>query len=107
MATAPPRVRLSDRVEVEPFTRRQRSVVIHHASDDRIIALIEILSAGNKSSSREFHAFLTKALDALDRGYHLLLIDLHRRTDRDPEGIHSCRWSEAGENRRPSLPINP
>jgi hypothetical protein len=71
-------------------------VVIHHASDDRIVALIEILSAGNKSSSREFQAFVTKALNALDRGYHLLLIDLHRRTDRDPDGIHSCLWTEAG-----------
>src|SRR5262249_4724511 len=96
VATAPPRVRLSDRVEVEPFTRRQRSVVIHHASDDRIIALIEILSAGNKSSSRDFHAFTNKAMNALDRGYHLLLIDLHPRTERDPAGIHPIIWAEVG-----------
>ena len=56
------------RLEAEPFTRRQRSVVIRHASDDRIIALIEILSAGNKSSNKEFRAFVTKAVDFLDRG---------------------------------------
>jgi hypothetical protein len=98
VATAPPRVRLSDRVEVEPFTRRQRSVVIHHASDDRIIALIEIVSAGNKSSSKEFHAFTTKAVDFLERGYHLLLIDLHPQTDRDPLGIHPVIWAEVGGN---------
>jgi hypothetical protein len=96
VAVAPPRVRLSDRVEVEPFTRRQRSVVIHHASDDRIIALIEIVSAGNKSSSKEFHAFTTKAVGALDRGYHLLLIDLHPHTERDPAGIHPIIWAEVG-----------
>jgi hypothetical protein len=94
--SAPPRVRLSDRVEVEPFTRRQRSVVIHHASDDRIIALIEVLSAGNKSSNREFDAFTTKAVDALDRSYHLLLIDFHPCTGRDPMGIHPIIWAEVG-----------
>jgi hypothetical protein len=98
VTVAPPRVRLSDRVEVEPFTRRQRSVVIHHASDDRIIALIEIVSAGNKSSSREFRAFTTKVVDILERGYHLLLIDLHARTDRDPLGIHPVIWAEVGGN---------
>ena len=96
VVTAPPRARLIDRVEVEPFMRRQRSVVIHHASDDRIIALVEILSAGNKSSNREFDAFVSKAVDALDRGYHLLLIDVHPRTNRDPDGIHCILWTEAG-----------
>lgn len=96
VATAPPRVRLSDRFEPEPFTRRQKRLVIRHASDNRIIALIEILSAGNKSSNKEFQAFVAKALDALDRGYHLLLIDLHPRTNRDPEGIHPVIWAEMG-----------
>jgi hypothetical protein len=96
VATAPPRVRLSDRIEPEPFTRRQRSVVIRHASDDRIIAVIEILSAGNKSSRKEFQAFVTKAVDFLDRGCHLLLIDLQPRTNRDPDGIHPVIWAEAG-----------
>ena len=64
MATAPPRVRLSDTAEAEPFTRRQRTVVIRHATDDRIVALIEIVSAGNKSSNGEFQAFVTKAVDS-------------------------------------------
>lgn len=96
VAAAPPRVRLSDRIEPEPFTRRQKSVVIRHASDDRIIALIEILSAGNKASRKEFQAFVNKAVDALARGYHLLLVDLHPRTNRDPEGIHPEIWAEVG-----------
>jgi Protein of unknown function (DUF4058) len=101
VATAPPRVRLSDRVEPEPFTRRQKSIVVRHASDDRVVALIEILSAGNKSSNKEYQAFVTKALSFLDRGYHLLLIDLHARTRRDPEGIHAVIWAELGGNPKP------
>jgi hypothetical protein len=107
VATAPPRVSLRDRVEPEPFTRRQKSVVIRHASDDSIIAVIEILSAGNKGSNREFQVFLAKAMDFLARGIHLLLIDLHPRTARDPEGIHPAVWAEAGGEPEPMPPDKP
>jgi Protein of unknown function (DUF4058) len=96
VAIAPPRVRMSNRMEPLPFTRRQRTLVVRHASDDRIVALIEILSAGNKSSDKEFQAFVTKAVTFLERGRHLLLIDLHPRTSRDPNGIYPVIWAEAG-----------
>jgi hypothetical protein len=96
VATAPPRVRLSESIEAETYARRQRRVVIHHASDDRIVALIEILSAGNKSRAKEFRAFVGKAVDLLEHGYHLLLIDLQPRTARDPDGIHPVIWAEFG-----------
>jgi hypothetical protein len=102
VVTERPRVRLSARAEFAPFTRRQKSLVIRHSSDDRVVALIEILSAGNKSSNGEFHAFLAKAVDILTRGYHLLLIDLHPRTSRDPEGIDPAIWAEVGG---PDIPI--
>ncbi|MGP0062936.1 MAG: DUF4058 family protein [Isosphaeraceae bacterium] len=98
VAMAPPRVRYHESLAEENYTRRQRSVVIRPASDDRIIALIEILSAGNKSSEKEFRSFVTKAVDALDQGYHLLLIDLQPRTARDPGGIHPVIWDEVGGN---------
>jgi hypothetical protein len=107
VASVPPRVRLSDRVEPVPFTRRQKSVVVRHATDDRIIAVIEILSAGNKSSNKELQVFLSKAADFLDRGIHLLLIDLHPRTNRDPEGIHPVIWAEAGGMPQPMPPDKP
>jgi hypothetical protein len=96
VATAPPRVHCYESLEEESYTSRQRSVVIRHASDDRIVALIEILSAGNKSSNKEFSKFVSKSVDALDRGYHLLLADLHPRTSRDPDGIHPIIWAELG-----------
>ncbi|HKI20504.1 MAG TPA: DUF4058 family protein, partial [Isosphaeraceae bacterium] len=103
VATAPPRVCLSDIIEEEIYARRQRSVVIRHGSDDRIIAVIEILSAGNKSSNTEFRSFEAKAVDLLDHGYHLLLVDLHPRTPRDPDGIHPVIWAEFGGRSKPAL----
>lgn len=96
VASAPPRVRRSEMIEPESYASRQRSVVIHHVSDDRIVALIEVLSPGNKSSFKEFRSFLAKAVGSLERGHHLLLIDLHPRTTRDPAGIHAVICTEFG-----------
>jgi Protein of unknown function (DUF4058) len=102
VAIAPPRVLQSESIEEETYARRQRSIVIHHNSDDRIVALIEIVSSGNKSSNKEFRSFVAKAVDLLDRGYHLLVIDLQPRTSRDPEGIHSVIWAEFGRKSKPT-----
>lgn len=102
VAVAPPRVEDRETLERGLYTSLQRTLVIHDSSDDRIVALIEILSAGNKASNREFQAFLGKAAEALERGYHLLLVDLQPPTARDPEGIHAAGWNEFGGKAKPS-----
>jgi hypothetical protein len=56
------------------------------------VALIEIVSAGNKSSKGAFQEFIDKALEMLAAGVHLLLIDILPRTKRDPHGIHPAIW---------------
>src|SRR5207249_4138033 len=48
--------------QTEPYARMQRTVVIRHTSEDRIVAMIEILSAGNKSSRHAIRASLDKAV---------------------------------------------
>jgi hypothetical protein len=102
VAVAPPRVADRETLELSVYTGLQRNIVVHHSSDDRIVALVEILSAGNKSSNRDFDAFLTKAVEALERGYHLLLIDLQPPTPRDPDGIHAAIWGEFGGKAKPA-----
>jgi hypothetical protein len=107
VAVAPPRVADRERLEQNVYTGLQRTIVIHHSSDDRIIALLEILSPGNKASNRDFHAFVTEAVEALERGYHLLLVDLQAPTPRDPEGIHAAIWGEFGGQARSTSPQKP
>ena len=107
VATAPPRVRVCEIIEAESYARRQRSIVVRHVSDDRIVALIEILSPGNKSSYNEFRSFLAKAVDAIVRGHHLLLVDLQPRTARDPDGIHAIICAEFGGTTTSSPPDKP
>ena len=92
VAVNPPAVQLTVRAEIDEYTLRQRTLVIRHRSNHRIIALVEILSRGNKASRDAFRSFLDKVLSALAHGIHLLRIDLHPRTPRDPQGIHSAVW---------------
>ncbi len=62
-----------------------------------MVAVLEIVSPGNKSSQREFRRFVEKAVAVLQNGIHLLIIDLFPPTPRDPQGIHGSIWSELGE----------
>lgn len=88
----------------EFYTQKQKSVAVHHASDDRVVAIIEVVSPGNKSSQRRLDSFVRKACSLLHREIHLLILDLHRPTNFAPEGIHGAIWDamDEGEYRQPS-----
>jgi Protein of unknown function (DUF4058) len=92
LAVIPPKVRFTARTEMENYTSKQRTIVIRHRSGDQVIALLEILSLGNKSSTAMFDALMQKAISALSHGIHLLLIDLYPPTPRDPDGVHGAVW---------------
>jgi hypothetical protein len=89
---APPRPRMVAESEMADYARKRRTLTIRHASDDRIIALVELVSPGNKAAQRPFDAFVDKALEAIERGYHLLIVDLFPPTARDPQGLHHAIW---------------
>jgi len=90
---APPKVSFTSTAdETELYALKQRSVVIRHSSGDRVVALIEILSAGNKNRRPALQRFLDKAAGAIAGGHHLLLIDLHPPGQHDPGGIHGALW---------------
>ncbi len=95
---APPKVKLTTHGSQEFYTSRQKSVVVHHASDDRIVAVVEVVSPGNKSSQKRLDAFVCKASSLLHQGIHLLIMDLHRSPRRTPEGIHGAIWSDINDD---------
>ena len=94
VAQSPPKVELTASTEADFYASKQRRLVIHHSSDDRIIALLEIVSSANKRGKKPFRAFVQKAVGALAHGYHLLIIDLQPPSRRDPQGMHGAIWSE-------------
>lgn len=96
-AVAPPRKRMTDDAEMDDYVLKRRTLVIRHVSGDRIIALLEIVSPGNKSSRHGLRSFVEKAVEARYRGFHLLIIDLFPTGPRDPNGIHGAIWSELCE----------
>lgn len=96
LAVAPPRVRITAMLETVASAAKRKSLV-YHSSDDRIVALVELLSPGNKSSRHALWKIVEKAAAALDQGYHLLLIDFFPPTRRDPQGIHGALWAELGD----------
>lgn len=97
VATAPPRVRWVVEADMDHYVLKRRTLVVRHVSGDRIVALVEILSPGNKAARAPFRAFVDKAVEALYRGYHLLVIDLFPPTPRDPQGIHAAIWGDIAE----------
>src|SRR5689334_13367625 len=46
---APPRQPITAETEMEFYRRKQNSVVVRHVSGDEIIAVVEVVSPGNKS----------------------------------------------------------
>lgn len=90
----PPRVRISAEAEMDDYVLKRRTLVVRHASGDRIVALLELVSPCNKSSRHALRSFVEKAVEALYRGYHLLIVDLFPPGPRDPHGIHAAIWGE-------------
>lgn len=88
----PPRVRWTQEAEEAIYLRKQDRVVIRGSEGDRIVALIEIVSRGNKESRHEFERFLRKVASALESRFHLLIVDLQPPGTFDPRGIHGAIW---------------
>ena len=64
----------------------------------KTIAIIEIISPGNKDTKAAIRDFLDKTFEFLRAGVHVLLIDLFPPSPRDPLGIHQLIWDEIGND---------
>ncbi|MSU78497.1 MAG: DUF4058 family protein [Gemmataceae bacterium] len=60
VAVAPPRVRITETLEENLYATHSKQIAIHHSSDDRVVAFIELLSPDNKSSDCALRAFVKK-----------------------------------------------
>lgn len=92
----PPATWMVRRTDKEIFSDRANRIVIKHHLG-RIIAVIEILSPGNKDSKAALRDFGEKTIDFLRAGIHVFVVDLFPPTPRDPLGIHKLIWDEIVE----------
>ena len=89
----PPQTRHVIKLQQKVLAARGNQIVIRHRLGD-IVCVIEIVSPGNKHSKRELDRFVEKAVDFVESGVHLLVVDLFPPTSRDPQGIHKAIWDE-------------
>jgi hypothetical protein len=97
LAERTPKVRYHARTETEWYSRKAKGVVVRHSSNHAVIAMVEIMSPGNKSSQNRIQAFVSKASATLAAGIHLLIVDLFPPTPRDPQGIHPMIWEDRAD----------
>jgi hypothetical protein len=106
VAEAPPRVRRRQTVEPAALARR-RSLAIRHVSGHRLVALLEIVPPANKDRARHVEDFAAKAVEALDVGVHLLVVDLFSPGPHDPNGMHGAVRQRLEQSDEPyDLPAN-
>jgi len=95
VAIAPPRAQQIARVESEAaaYARKANRISVRHEFG-QVVAILEVVSPGNKGSKQAIGSFLAKAVEFLRNGVNLLIVDLFPPTPRDPDGIHSLIWDQ-------------
>ncbi|HUG92415.1 MAG TPA: DUF4058 family protein [Planctomycetaceae bacterium] len=89
----PPVASIVRRTDRQIYAGKANRIVIRHHLG-RIVAVIEIMSPGNKDSRSALRDFVEKSLEFLRAGIHLLVIDVFPPSPRDPFGIHKAIWDE-------------
>jgi hypothetical protein len=97
VAEVPPKVSLVQTTEARVYARKADRITIRHQEGD-VVAVIEIVSPGNKASQAALREFVQKTSDLIQQRIHLLVVDLFPPGRRDPEGIHRAIWDELEEN---------
>jgi len=82
--------------------RKERRVAVYSARGERRVAVLEVVSPGNKDSERRARLFETKLLDCVAAGLNVVLIDLLPATGPAP-GFSAALACELGAGREALL----
>jgi hypothetical protein len=96
LAVAPPRVQKRVLSPGATYRAMRRTLVIRRERRHRIVALVEIVSPGNKDRAGSVEDFLDKVNSALMAGCHVVVVDLLPPGPNDPRGLHGALWDRYG-----------
>lgn len=97
VAESPPKVRFVSRdPDADVYAKRANRVAVRNNFGE-VVALIELVSPGNKDSKHSIRAFIEKAAEFIENRVNLLVVDLFPPTPRDPQGIHKAIWDQFHE----------
>lgn len=99
-----PSVALLEKEEIAPRKRPRERLSIRHVSNHKVVAIIELMSPGNKSSRLRFNAFVRKAAAVLEAEVNFFVVDPFGPTARDPNGIHAAIWGRLVKKRKNRKP---
>jgi hypothetical protein len=71
---------------------RETNVAVHHVSGDRVVAMVEVVSPGNKSTRHALEQFVRKVAELVNGRVQLLILDVLPPGRHDASGIHSAIW---------------
>jgi hypothetical protein len=95
VAVAEPAPRVGRKMVANPiaaYRTLRRTIAIRHTSGHYLIALVEIVSPSNTDRQTSLRDFTEKAHAAIDRGIHVLVIDILPPARHEPRGIHAVIW---------------
>ena len=84
---APPKVRYEFECELRHYSRKADRIAIRHISDNRVVAIIEVISPGNKHNQQAMQQLRDKVYALIDNDIQLLLINLIPPGNFDPDGL--------------------
>jgi hypothetical protein len=93
-----PKTTFMAETEAEFYRRKKSAIAVRYVSGNRIVAMVEIVSPGNKATRHALATFVDKACELMEYRIHLLIVDPFPPTLRDPNGIHAAIWQEVEEN---------
>jgi hypothetical protein len=79
------------------YARKANRIAIHHELGD-VVAVIEIVSPGNKDRKNSLQAFVKKALDLIWQDVNLLIVDPFPPGPHDPQGINKAICDELADD---------
>lgn len=89
---APPKATLVEQAEQVHYARKTNRIAIHHGLGT-IVAVLELVSPGNKDTKSALRSFARKSAALLRNGVHLSVIDPFPPGRHDPHGIHRAIWA--------------
>ena len=94
VAERPPRTRFHITNAPKWYAAKAKAIAVRHVSTHEVVAVLEIVSPGNKNSRNGIQSFVRKAEELLSAGIHLTVIDILPPGPRDPQGIHPLIWGD-------------
>jgi Protein of unknown function (DUF4058) len=91
VALAPPKASHIEKANRVHYARKTDRIAIHHDTG-KVLAVIELVSPGNKDTKHALRSFARKPAAFLRAGVHVLVVDPFPPGRYDPHGVHRAIW---------------